>query len=199
MKDVIITITPRDMMGVMIVPSMMKKRDVPESEIPMKYRHPLEQRNGTFTYYSGALHGGSLEICIQSYTANYEHPSRVALRIEDLSDQIEIAMALQNERQMRLEQRQQVLNEQQTREQKLLSGESSRITAELMRLYRRAKGLNEDMDYTKESESRFFTTSISLNDTVRNWYLVRLLVLLITGYLQASYVIKYMKARNMFW
>ena len=199
MKDVIITITPRDMMGVMIVPHMMKKKNIPESEIPIKYRHPLEQRNGTFTYYTGALQGGSLEICIQSYTANVEHPSRVALRIENMSDQIEMALALETERQLRLDQQQQVQTEQQMREQKLLSGESSRITAELMRLYRRAKGLNEDVEYTKESESRFFTTSISLNNTVRNWYLVRILVLIITGYLQASYIMKYMKARNMFW
>jgi emp24/gp25L/p24 family/GOLD len=199
MKDVIITITPRDMMGVMIVPNMMKKRNIPESEIPIKCRHPLEQRNGTFTYYTGALNGGSLEICIQSYTANVEHPSRVALRIENTSDQIEIAMALQKERQILLDQQRLVLKEQQMQEQKLLSGESSRISAELMRLYRRAKGLNEDVEYTKESESRFFTASVALNKTVRNWYLVRVSVLLITGYLQASYIMKYMKARNMFW
>ena len=199
MKDVIITITPRDMMGVMISSHMMKKRNVPESEIPIKYRHPLEQRQGTFTYYTGALNGGSLEICIQSYTANVEHPSRVALRIENYSHQIENTLAVQQQQQQVLEQQQQRLLEQQRMEQKLLSGESSRITAELIRLHRRAKGLNEDVEYTKESESRFFTMSVALNRTVRNWYLVRLLVLIITGYLQVSYVTKYMKSRNMFW
>jgi hypothetical protein len=199
MKDVIITITPRDMMGVMIAPNMMKKNNIPESEIPIKYRHPLEEKHGTFSYYTGALNGGSLEICIQSYTASTEHPSRVALRIENRNEQIEMELALQQERQMQLEERQQMLQEQQMREQKILLGESSRISAELIRLYRRAKGLNEDMDYTKETESRFFTISTSLNRTVRNWYLVRVLVLIIAGYLQASYIMKYMKARNMFW
>lgn len=186
-------------MGQMIVPSMMKKKNIPESEIPIKYRHPLEQRNGTFSYYTGALNGGSLEICLQSYTANVEHPSRIALRIEDTADQVEIEMALQKERLLLVQQQQQVQKEQQDREQKLLAGESSRISAELMRLYRRAKGLNEDVEYTKESESRFFTTSILLNHAVRNWYIVRIMVLIISGYLQASYIMKYMKSRNMFW
>ena len=199
MKDVIITITPRDMNGVMVAPNMMKKKNIPESEIPIKYRHPLEQRKGTFTYYTGALNGGSLEICIQSYTANVENPSRVAIRIENMSDQMEIESALQRERQMLLEQQQQVLEEQQLKEQRLVVGESSRISAELMRLYRRARGLNEDAEYTKESEAQFFTNTRSLNKAIRNWYLVRFFVLIITGYLQASYIMKHMKSRGTYW
>jgi hypothetical protein len=81
----------------------------------------------------------------------------------------------------------------------LVVGESSRISAELMRLHRRAKGLNEDAEYTKQSESRFFALSQSLNKTIRNWYLVRVFVLFVTGYLQASYIMKHMKSRGTYW
>lgn len=199
MKDVIITITPRDMMGGMIVPSTMRKKDIPESEIPIKYRHPLEQRSGTFSYYTGALNGGSLEICIQSYTANADHPSRVAIRIEDRSDRIELAMEQERERQLQVQKKEMEQQERQMQEQRLVTGESSRITAELTRLLRRAKGLNEDADYTKETESRVFTTSFTFNKSIRNWYLVRVLVLLVTGYLQATYIMKHMKSRNTYW
>lgn len=199
MKDVIITITPRDMMGGMIVASTMRKKDVPESEIPIKYRHPLEQRSGSFSYYTGALNGGSLEICIQSYTANADHPSRVAIRIENRSDRIELVLEQERERQIQVQKKEMEQQERQMQEQKLLMGESSRISAELIRLSRRAKGLNEDADYTKDSESRFFTISLSFNKSIRNWYLVRVFVLLVTGYLQAKYIMKHMKSRTTYW
>jgi emp24/gp25L/p24 family/GOLD len=199
MKDVIITITPRDSMGVMIAPRTMQHQNnhdnnnnhTPPEHVPKKHREPLERRQGSFDYYTGALHDGTLEVCIQSYTANVEHPSRIAFRLQVKTNVHDVEAILEQERQ--------VLAEQMHVEHRMVMGETSRITAELVRLHRRARGLMENAEQTKQSEMEFHHVSDQLNLMVKCWYLFRVLLLVVGGYIQASYIIKHMKSRHYNW
>ena len=189
MKDIILTITPRDPLGVMIV-SRMLPRHIAADRVPSKHREPLEQRTGSFVYSTGALEGGYLEVCLQCYTASPDSPSRVAWSFSLPNEEKETERQLQVDRQKYLEQ----LNV----ENKLITQETSRISAELMRLHRRARALADDAQYSKQNEENFRNMSMQLHRAVHYWPMIRILVLLIGGYLQVTHVVNFMKSRHIY-
>jgi hypothetical protein len=189
MNDVIISITPRDPMGVMIVPRMLPHKISP-ADVPTKQREPLKQRSGSFDYRTGALEGGTLEVCIQSYTATTDSPSRVAFTVATPSNVHEIEQALQSER-TELYERMNVAT-------KLVNAETSRITTELVRMHRRAKALADDGQYSKQNEEEFHNESIKLNRAVQYWPMLRIAILLLGGYMQVTHVVAYMKSRHIY-
>jgi hypothetical protein len=174
----------------MITSRSVSQHGVPVEHVPMKHREPLVERSGAFEYYTGNINDGNFELCIQSYTANVEHASRVAVTWDIESDIHEIEASILKERQL--------LAEQMHIEKKLISTETSRITAELMRIYRRAKALSDDTQYSKQSESEFHAISMKLNQAIKHWYIFRVLVLFLGGYIQVSYIIKYMKSKHLY-
>jgi emp24/gp25L/p24 family/GOLD len=188
-KDIILTITPRDAMGVVIVPRMLPKH-ISAERIPSRHREPFEQRSGSFVYKTGALDGGYLEVCVQSYTASPDSPSRIAWNVLVPNEEKEIERQLQVDQQKYLEQ----LNV----ENKLISAETSRITAELVRMHRRAKALADDAQFSKEHEESFRAASVQLHRAVHYWPMIRMFVLLVGGYLQVTNVVRYMKSRHIY-
>jgi hypothetical protein len=204
MKDVVITISPRDRMGMNIVAPISTEtteqyHDTTISTtipLPQRHREALEQRTGSFTYSTGALHDGYIEMCFQSYTANVEYPCRIAFDMyistkEDVSSMERIVQQLEEERKL--------LAEQHHIETKLINGETSRITAELVRMHRRSIALVDDTQYSKQAEAEFHSLSIRLNDSIMFWYLFRFFILLLSGCIQVSYIMKYMKSRYLFY
>jgi len=183
MKDINISITPRDASG-----ALLTKRSNPTGNIPVKHREQLDVKKGIF-YYETAQLDGNLEVCIQSYTASMETPSRVALSVSTHSaDDDDILQQLESERIM--------LNRKLESENKVIKEETSRITAELMRMQRRAKSIAGDAQFSKKREETFHNQSVSLNKAVKFWPIVRMVVVAIGGYLQVSHVIAYMKSRH---
>jgi emp24/gp25L/p24 family/GOLD len=172
----------------MIVPRMQPEGNM-LSTFPTKKREQLEKKEGSFEYETGDLEG-SLEICVQSYTATVESPSRVALSFRPESEDDEIEKLLAAERKL--------MNERLKVENRVVKEETSRITAELMRMQRRAKSLASDAQFSKQREEAFHNQSISLNRAVKFWPMVRMVVLLIGGYLQVTHVIKFMKSRHIY-
>jgi emp24/gp25L/p24 family/GOLD len=184
MKDIHISVTPRDATG-----ALLTKRNSPDASIPVKHREQLEVQQGDFIYDTADLDGGNLEICIQSYTASMESPSRVALSVSAQA-------AADDDVMQQLEQDRVVLNRKLESENRLLKEETSRITAELVRMQRRAKSIAGDAQFSKKREETFHNQSLSLNKAVKIWPIVRMIVVMIGGYLQVSHVIAYMKSRH---
>lgn len=190
-QDISISITPRDGKGV-----ILKNKSPPgtTNNVPLKHREVLKQKRGSFVYATGDIEvGGVLEICIQSYTATEESPSRVTVNLVS-EDDSEFRFSDAEKRQQLGEGQQRKLEV----EIQLLREESSRITAELSRMYRRVKSITGDAQYSKKSEQNFHDHSLKLNSAVSFWPLVRLVVVLIGGILQVSHVVDYMKSRHIY-
>lgn len=162
-----------------------------EDGLPQKVRQSLETQNGQISYFTGRLQGGTIEVCVQSYTATLEMPSRVALYIHELED----AQAVENEL---AEKRRTLSKEQIEAENKLVKEETSRITSELMRMHRRAKSIGGDAIYSKDREEAFHNISVSLNKAVKYWPMFRMAVLLVGGYFQVTHVVSFMKSRHIY-
>jgi emp24/gp25L/p24 family/GOLD len=177
----------------MITPKMMAhdNESMEESitEGPVKQREQLDEMEGSFKYETGDLQG-TLEICVQSYTATAENPSRVAFSIQVEPDLVAIARQLAMERN--------AFEEKLEVENKLVKDETSRVTAELVRMHRRAKTIAGDAQFSKQREEVFHSQSIGLNHAVMYWPIARIVVLLVGGYLQVTHVISYMKSRHIY-
>ena len=184
MKDIHISVTPRDAMG-----ALLTKRTSPDASLPVKHREQLEAQKGAFVYDTADLDGGNLEICIQSYSASLESPSRVALSVSAQA-------AAEDDIMQQLEEDRVMLNHKLESENRLIKEETSRITAELVRMQRRAKSIAGDAQFSKKREENFHNKSLSLNQAVKIWTMVRMIVVMIGGYLQVSHVIAYMKSRH---
>lgn len=156
---------------------------------PMKHREQLDEKEGSFQYDTGDF-SGSLEICVQSYTATAENPSRVAYNV--IPDALEAGMERKREAEKRLQ------NERQEVENKVVQDETSRITSELVRMQRRAQTISGDAQFSKQREQVFHSQSISLNGAVKYWPIARMAVILIGGYFQVTHVISYMKSRHIY-
>jgi hypothetical protein len=192
LKDIHLSITPRDAMGGVVMsrrPGGLGEEE--ERQLPQKIRQPLESESGQIGYYTGHLLGGTIEVCVQSYTATVEMPSRVSLDIHELDDSKAVDEEL-------AEKRRALTKEQVEAENKLVKEETSRITSELMRMHRRAKSVGGDARYSKDREEAFHNLSVSLNKAVRYWPLFRMAVLLVGGYLQVTHVVSFMKSRHIY-
>lgn len=160
--------------------------------IPSKKRIQLESKEGSYEYDSANFEG-TVEICIQSYTASAENPSKVGFSVEPQSEKDEIEKLIAAERKLtsgKLEKLE--------AEQKVVAEETSRITYELARMQRRAKSIAVDAHFSKQREETFHYQSISLSRAVRNWPIARIVVLCLAGYMQLTHVVKFMKSRHIY-
>jgi emp24/gp25L/p24 family/GOLD len=192
LKDINIVVTPRDVSGAMAVPRMTPSEnnsDANESASPKKTRIQLEKMEGSFDYYTSDFEG-SIEVCVQSYTATAESPSRVAFHVQPQTDEAVIAEILKQERAL--------MNERLEVENRIIKDETSRITAELVRMQRRAKTISGDAQFSKQREEVFHSQSVALNQAVKYWPMIRMVVILIGGYLQVTHVVNYMKSRHIY-
>lgn len=194
LKDIHISVTPRDAMGGVIInrkPISPDANNEDEHELPQKLRQPIESQHGNIAYYTANMIGGTIEICVQSYTATVEMPSRVSLNIHGLDDGKWVDEEL-------AEERRKLSKEQIVTENKLVKEETSRITSELMRMHRRAKSIGGDARYAKDREEVFHNLSVSLNKAVVRWPIFRMLVVVVGGYFQVSHVVRFMKSRHIY-
>jgi emp24/gp25L/p24 family/GOLD len=168
---------------------MISNRVLGDNRFPMKRREQLESPEGSFEYETLEF-DGQLEICVQSYTATADAPSRVAVSIDIKSENEEIAAQLEAELKL--------LNARLEAENHVVKEETSRITSELIRMQRRALMIASDAQFSKAREEAFHSQSIALNRAVKYWPMIRLAVLLIGGYLQVTHVVNFMKSRHIY-
>jgi emp24/gp25L/p24 family/GOLD len=160
--------------------------------LPRKIRHQVEETDGSFEFEVDEL-DENLEICIQSYSASSETPSRVSIIITATKSQEDIdlerlTLALkQHAAQAKVDEIEQVVKTQ-----------TSRISSELMRMKKRTETIVQEIDYSKQREAEFQSKSISLNKAVTYYPIARILIIIMAACMQVSYVVDYMRSKHIY-
>jgi emp24/gp25L/p24 family/GOLD len=164
--------------------------------VPQKMRYQVEQTNGSFEIDIGEL-GQHLEVCVQSYKASLDLPSRVSIALDTIKSNTEIASEKLS---IAIKQHETIVNEQRKliEENKLLQKHTSQITADLLRMKQRTEAIVGEIDYSKQTEQQFFDMSINLNNAVKYYPMARVLIIFMAGYMQVNYVIQYMKTKRIY-
>jgi emp24/gp25L/p24 family/GOLD len=150
-----------------------------------KLRQTLEQQRGRIEFLTGDA-DGLIEICPQAYGATRLNPSRISLKVtsqSEVSDDQKVARKLLNQGPS-------------LEEEFLVKAQGSQISQELQRMEEKVYELISNSESSKEREVDFHNQCVKLNRAVRYWPMFRILILLVAGYMQASHVIRFMKARH---
>jgi hypothetical protein len=150
-----------------------------------KIQHQIEDTEGFLEFETGKI-DGHVEICVQSLSATRQSPSRVALNITARATADEHAFVDQPQNEPPL-----VIDPT-----ALYQLHTSHITGEMTRLHNRIREIVSNAEYSRDVEVGFHQQSVSLNKAVRYWPAFRILILIVAGYLQVSYVLAYLKSRH---
>lgn len=150
-----------------------------------KLRQTLEQQRGSVEFLTGDA-DGLIEICPQAYGATRLNPSRISLKVTSQAETTDEQKAARK-----------LMKQGPTLEEEfLVKAQGSQITQELQRLEEKVYELISNSESSKEREVEFHKQCVSLNRAVRYWPMFRILILLVAGYMQASHIIRFMKARH---
>jgi hypothetical protein len=150
-----------------------------------KIQHQIEDTEGFLEFETGKI-DGHVEICVQSLSATKVSPSRVALNITTMAAADENAVVDQPENEPPM-----VLDPT-----AMYQLHTSHITGEMTRLHSRIREIVSNAEYSRDVEVGFHQQSVSLNKAVRYWPAFRILILIVAGYMQVSYVLTYLKSRH---
>jgi ribosomal protein S12 methylthiotransferase accessory factor YcaO len=160
---------------------------------PRKHRHTLDEPEGSFEVRLD--HGDdAIEVCVQSYLASATTPSRVAVNVFDAG----IEQAIRELAQARLKELEERNQQDQEKSARVVQQQTSRITSELVRMHRRAASIAGDADFAKDREAEFHNKSVTLQQAVRRWPVVRVIVLIISGCVQVNHVVKFMRRKHIY-
>jgi hypothetical protein len=150
-----------------------------------KIQHQIQDTEGELVFETGKI-DGHVEICVQSLLATKERPSRVALNITTMAAADENAVVDQpmNEPPLVVD------------PTAMYQLHTSHITGEMTRLHNRIREILSNAEYSRDVEVGFHQQSVSLNKAVRYWPAFRILILIVAGYMQVSYVLAYLKSRH---
>lgn len=156
-----------------------------------KLRHDVESTEGQLEFFTGDR-DGFVEICFQAYASTQAKPNRFGMHVAKVT--LEAYDSLHNTPERAKEIRQSHQNQQDN----LLKVETSRITTELERFTKRIQDIAGNAASSKDRQSSFVQSSISLKRAVRMYPIFRIGILLVAGYLQASHVVRYMRSRHIY-
>jgi hypothetical protein len=136
---------------------------------------------------------GYLEICVQCFDATYQTPSRISLNITSSEDSLRLYEAISKSNSMSEELRKRLKQSQQ-----VLKTETSGITRELGKLDSLVASIFKQSQVSAGRNVEFQENSLKLNKAVRYWPMFRIVILMIGGYLQVSFVLDYMKRKHIY-
>ena len=174
------------------VPDMQRKDIVPKPPTK-KLREQIESRQGSIFFRTQDIPHSVVEVCVQSYFATPDDPSRIGLTLRTSEDDPDIDKegskvgGLTPEEIGTIQQSNRVIRSQ-----------TSGITQELVRLEKKLRDITRDINQSSRQTREHQQKSLALSQAVRNWPLFRALVLLLGGYLQVSHVLKFMARRHIF-
>lgn len=152
---------------------------------PKKERVAIEQQKGEiyFQTYDDPGSDTIVEVCVQSYLATRDDPSRIAINIVNSQEDTNVL------RQSLSPENQKIVAES----QRILQDHSSGITRELAKMEHLLETTLREMTRSDKQRAKFETKGERLNRAVRNWPLFRTTVLVVGGFWQMNHVIRYMK------
>jgi len=166
-----------------------KKQNITPRPPTNKVRVQVENRTGDLYFRTDDNGNSVVEICVQSYFASQDDPSRVGLNITTSDDSSEH----ENKAQPSLtpEQVQQIQESN-----RIIRSQTSGITQELLKLERKVKDIISDINRSSKQATEVQEKALALNKAVQYWPMFRVIVLILGGYFQVSAVLNYMKRRH---
>jgi hypothetical protein len=156
-----------------------------------RIREELTERQGTIEFLTGDT-DGPVDICVQSISAYASSPSRFMLNVT-----IEQSMDVEQQEVM---DKQEVRDKQNDGVDRLETSEvkahMSRLERDLQTLTNRVSTILSNADGNKDQEAVFHDQSVSMNRAATYWPIIRLIVLLVTGFTQMNHIVRYMKTHH---
>jgi emp24/gp25L/p24 family/GOLD len=146
-----------------------------------RLRQQLDARTGVLQFQTDHRDAGLLEVCVQSFSAKHDAPSRVSVLVRRKSESRVGGITSSGEEDVRK-----------------LSMLSNVISADLTRFEQRARELGANSDQARDQEKEFHGQSIKLNRAVKYWPIFRMVVLVVGGYAQVTHVVRFMKSRHIY-
>lgn len=178
-KDMNILVLQREAVGITASRSTLIHRM--KNQGSGRIRQQIETKQGTFDFVTSASEG-PLDVCIQVYSATRQQPARVALQVTTKRAVSAVAPSDASS----------PFNNDVDR----LNAHSSLITEDMKRMGLRLKEIGSNANYAKEREKEFHGKSVDLNKAVKYWPMFRVLVLVLSAYIQVNHVVTYMKSRR---
>lgn len=145
----------------------------------VRSRTVITENRGNLTFVTAPDSDGVLEMCVQSLKATEEDPVRFSLNIETSSVVPE-----------------EVKNEKKTKNDQVVQGHMSRMQADIKGLERKLEMIMNVAETAKDMEIATHDRSISMNKASQYWPMFHILVLIITGYTQASHIAKFFRKHH---
>jgi emp24/gp25L/p24 family/GOLD len=157
--------------------------------LPRRVREEIDTMSGSFVVDIDQQVDLYIEICVQSYSATVDVPSRISIKVtEHTKTKEEIA----------LEERKRKLVEKFDEHENIVTTHTSRISAELMRMKRRTDVIVNEIDFSKELEAQFHSKSIELQKAVQYYPMARILIIVMASVIQVTYVVQFMKSKHLY-
>jgi hypothetical protein len=131
----------------------------------------LEQREGSIEHAFEV--DGRASICFKSTSASHEHPQRFGIRVQKTSsDALKKAVATD------------------------LDGHLSHMEVELKRISSGMRAILREADFSKERDAIFHQQTLSMHSATIFWPIVKVCVLIMTGFTQASHIVRFFQSRR---
>lgn len=151
----------------------------------------LEQKVGQM-YFRTSDAEGPVEICVQSYVASPQEPTRIGLNITSSEETYQLFQSVVNkDTQGKPEVESSDVGE-------MLEVETSGIQRELDRLESLVNTVFKKIQASSKRDQEFKDNVISLNKAVRYWPMFRIFVVIVAGMLQLSHVLHYLKRKHIY-
>ena len=150
----------------------------------------LEQQVGAM-YFRTSDSEGPVEICVQSYVATPQEPSRIGLNITSSEETYQLFQSVVNKDSTKKTEASSDVGE-------MLEMESSGIQRELDRLESLVNNVFKKIQASSKRDQEFKDNVISLNKAVRYWPMFRICVVIVAGSLQLHHVLGYLKRKHIY-
>lgn len=140
-----------------------------------RHREQIDTNEGFILFNTGRL-DTPVEVCVQIYSAKQEKPALVALNatVQPL----------------------QVTEKDLETQHVMLQGHTSRISSDLRGIQGRLNEIITQADASKKRERDMHDQIVALHTAAGRWPMLRVVIVVIAGYLQITRVVQYMKSRH---
>ena len=151
-------------------------------EAPVKHRlrptsQLLEEKEGTVTHKFEV--DGEANICIRAGMASGKNPMRFGLQITK-AEAAELPYR----------------SKRSADSKDTVSSNLSRMEVEMRRIQAGMKNILAEADFSKERDALFHKQTLDMHSATMFWPIVRVLVLLMTGFTQAGHIVRFFQSRR---
>lgn len=184
MRDVSITVTQKAGLAGALASRQRKRYGDDKVTGQGRVREELSQRQGTIEFLTGE-DDGTVDICVQSITANRNSPSRISIDVTMAADE-----ESEDEEIVKKEASGANVDHSAAKEQ------MSRLERDLQTLSNRVRAILNNADFNKDQEVAFHDQSVAMNNAAMYWPIIQILVIAGTGFVQAHHIIRYMRTHH---